>query len=81
MLALIARKPEKVDHIDAAGCIGDVVKAYTALHYQGRVCSGETVLILNGASVSKESYQMSLVFSHQVGLLNREVCCLHNKVQ
>ncbi|XP_068698755.1 quinone oxidoreductase-like protein 1 isoform X1 [Montipora foliosa] len=75
----VARKPEKVDHIDAAGCIGDVVKAYTALHYQGRVCSGETVLILNGASVSKESYQMSLVPSHQVGLLNREVCCLHNK--
>lgn len=48
----VARKPEKVDHIDAAGCIGDVVKAYTALHYQGRVCSGETVLILNGASAS-----------------------------
>lgn len=48
----LARKPEKVDHIDAAGCIGDVVKAYTALHYQARVCSGETVLILNGASVS-----------------------------
>ena len=47
----LARKPEKVDHIDAAGCIGDVVKAYTALHYQARVCSGETVLILNGASV------------------------------
>lgn len=48
----LARKPEKVDHIDAAGCIGDVVKAYTALHYQARVCSGETVLILNGASAS-----------------------------
>ena len=41
-----------MDHIDAAGCIGDVIKAYTALHYQARVCSGETVLILNGASVS-----------------------------
>lgn len=46
----VARKPEKVDHIDAAGCIGDVVKAYTALHYQARVCGGETVLIFNGAS-------------------------------
>lgn len=49
---LLVQKPEKVDHIDAAGCIGDVIKAYTALHYQARVCSGETVLILNGASVS-----------------------------
>lgn len=46
----VARKPEKVDHIDAAGCIGDVVKAYTALQYQARVCGGETVLIFNGAS-------------------------------
>ena len=49
---LVARKPEKVDHIDAAGCIGDVIRAYTALHYQARVCGGETVLIFNGASVS-----------------------------
>lgn len=48
----VARKPEKVDHIDAAGCIGDVVKAYTALHYQARVCGGETILIFNGASSS-----------------------------
>lgn len=46
----VARKPEKVDHIDAAGCIGDVIRAYTALHYQARVCGGETVLIFNGAS-------------------------------
>ena len=46
------RKPEKVDHIDAAGCIGDVIRAYTALHYQARVCGGETILVVNGASVS-----------------------------
>lgn len=48
----LARKPEKVDHIDVAGCIGDVIKAYTALYYQARVCGGETILIFNGASVS-----------------------------
>lgn len=48
----VVRKPEKIDHIDAAGCIGDVVRAYTALHYQARVCGGETVLIFNGASAS-----------------------------
>ena len=51
-ILLLARKPEKVDHIDAAGCIGDVIKAYTALHYQARVCGGETILIFDGASVS-----------------------------
>ncbi|XP_058952124.2 quinone oxidoreductase-like protein 1 [Pocillopora verrucosa] len=48
----VAQKPEKVDHIDAAGCIGDVVRAYTALYYQARVCGGETILIFNGASAS-----------------------------
>lgn len=53
VLYFSVRKPEKIDHIDAAGCIGDVVRAYTALHYQARVCGGETVLIFNGASVSK----------------------------
>jgi hypothetical protein len=28
--------------VDAAGCIGDSVKAYTALHYLGRLSSGDT---------------------------------------
>ena len=42
----------KVGHVDTAGCIGDGVKAYTALHYLARMCAGETVLILDGATVS-----------------------------
>jgi NADPH:quinone reductase-like Zn-dependent oxidoreductase len=35
--------------MDAAACIGDAAKAYTALHYMARICSGDTILILDGA--------------------------------
>jgi hypothetical protein len=35
-------KPNGVSFVDAAGCIGDAVKAYTALHYLGRLSSGDT---------------------------------------
>lgn len=48
----LVHKPLKVGHVDAAGCIGDGVKAYTALHYLARMCAGETVLILDGATSS-----------------------------
>ena len=37
-----AIKPNGVTFVDAAGCIGDAVKAYTALHYLGRLISGDT---------------------------------------
>ncbi|KDR10806.1 Quinone oxidoreductase-like protein 1 [Zootermopsis nevadensis] len=43
-------KPHGVSFVDAAGCIGDSVKAYTALHYLGKLSSGDTVLVLDGAS-------------------------------
>ncbi|GLH01212.1 Quinone oxidoreductase-like protein 1 [Gryllus bimaculatus] len=46
----VAPKPDGVSFVEAAACIGDAVKAYTALHYLGRLTSGDTVLILNGAS-------------------------------
>lgn len=35
-------KPHGVSFVDAAGCIGDSVKAYTALHYLGKLSSGDT---------------------------------------
>jgi hypothetical protein len=35
-------KPNGVTFVDAAGCIGDAVRAYTALHYLGRLISGDT---------------------------------------
>ena len=35
---------------DAAAGIGDCIRACTALHYQARVCAGDTVLVLDGAS-------------------------------
>lgn len=46
----VTKKPEGVSFVDAAGCIGDAVKAYTALHYLGRMTGGDSVLIMDGAS-------------------------------
>uniref|UniRef100_A0A2R5LHA4 Putative zinc-binding oxidoreductase n=2 Tax=Ornithodoros turicata TaxID=34597 RepID=A0A2R5LHA4_9ACAR len=43
-------KPQGVSFVDAAGCVGDAVRAYTGLHYLGRLSSGDTALILDGAS-------------------------------
>ena len=60
------KKPSKVNFADAACCVGDGIKAYTALHYQANVCGGETVLVMNGASVcgvlylsSKQQYTLA----------------------
>lgn len=41
----LVEKPKDVTFSDAAASIGDAVKAYTALHYQGKMCAGETVLV------------------------------------
>lgn len=46
----IAVKPDKVSHVDAACCIGDAVKAYTAFLYQAKITSGETVVVTGAAS-------------------------------
>lgn len=46
----VTKKPENVTFVDAAGCIGDAVKAYTALHYLGRLTGGDTLLVMDGAS-------------------------------
>ncbi|XP_049838666.1 quinone oxidoreductase-like protein 1 [Schistocerca gregaria] len=46
----VVLKPDDVSFVDAAACIGDAVKAYTALHYLGKLNSGDTVLIIDGAS-------------------------------
>ena len=42
--------PETVSYPLAAAAIGDGLRAYTALHYQARLCAGETVLMLEGAT-------------------------------
>jgi len=44
--------PIGVSFAVAAACIGDGVRAYTALHYQGRLTAGDTLMVLNGASNS-----------------------------
>ena len=48
------KKPTSVSYVEAAGCIGDAVKAYTALHYLGRMCSGETGLSIIYSIIEEE---------------------------
>lgn len=36
--------PDSVSFENAAACVGDGLKAYTALYYHGRVNGGDTVL-------------------------------------
>ena len=45
------KKPSKVTYADAACCVGNGLQAFTALHYKANLCGGETVLVMNGASV------------------------------
>ena len=44
------RIPEGVSFISAAGVVGDGVRAYMALHYQARLCAGDSVLVVDAAS-------------------------------
>ncbi|CAH1799420.1 unnamed protein product [Owenia fusiformis] len=46
----IVKIPEGVEFEMAAACIGDCLKAYIALHYLARLCSGDTLLVIDGAS-------------------------------
>uniref|UniRef100_T1IY46 Enoyl reductase (ER) domain-containing protein n=1 Tax=Strigamia maritima TaxID=126957 RepID=T1IY46_STRMM len=46
----LTKKPSGVSFVNAAGSIGDAVKAYTALRYLSNIRPGNTVLVLNGAS-------------------------------
>ena len=47
---LTVKLPPELPLQEVAAIVGDGVKAYTALHYQAGVTSGDTVLIMNGAS-------------------------------
>ena len=58
---------------EGAGGIGDCIKAYTALHYQARVCAGDTVLILDGASPFG---MVAIQLARQWGAKVNESCCL-----
>ncbi|KAI1885219.1 hypothetical protein AGOR_G00217920 [Albula goreensis] len=46
----LVQKPEKVSWVEAAGSIRDGVRAYTALHSLARMATGQTLLVLDGAS-------------------------------
>lgn len=48
----VVKKPDKLSFEEAAAVVGDCVKAYTALYYQARLCGGDTVLVMDGATPS-----------------------------
>ena len=50
-----------MSHVDAACGIGDSIKAYTALFYQSKIASGETVLIADACTV-KDNLNRTLFF-------------------
>ncbi|XP_059471488.1 quinone oxidoreductase-like protein 1 [Neocloeon triangulifer] len=41
--------PDGVSYSESAATIGDAVKVYTALHYLGKLNTGDTVLVIGGA--------------------------------
>lgn len=46
----VVEKPNSVSDKIAATCIGLGLAAYTAMHYQGHVTAGDTVLVLDGGT-------------------------------
>jgi len=46
----VVEKPNTISYKMAAACIGVGLAAYTAVHYQGHVTAGDTVLVLDGGT-------------------------------
>lgn len=49
--SLLAKRPSTVTDVEGAALISDGVLAFTALHYKCRVSAGDSILIMNAASV------------------------------
>lgn len=63
----IVKKPEMLSFEDAACGIGDCVRAYTALHCLCRLCAGDTLLVIGGAtSFSNIVIQLALSWGAKV---------------
>ncbi|XP_046573657.1 quinone oxidoreductase-like protein 1 isoform X2 [Haliotis rubra] len=48
----VVKKPSQLAFEDAAAAVGDCVSAYTALHYHAKVCAGDTLLVIGGATAA-----------------------------
>ncbi|XP_074661264.1 quinone oxidoreductase-like protein 1 [Tubulanus polymorphus] len=46
----VVKKMNSISFETAAGAVGNAIRAYSALHYQARLCSGDSVLVIDGAS-------------------------------
>ena len=49
------QKPEKLSSVCVAGALRDGLCAYTALHTHARMAAGHTLLVMDGASVCKNT--------------------------
>ena len=49
-MCLSVKVPDALSLVEVAACLGDGLRAYTALHYLARLCGGDSVVIMNGAS-------------------------------
>lgn len=69
------QKPEKLSSVCVAGALRDGLCAYTALHTHARMAAGHTLLVMDGASVRKNT-QCDLI-KQSSGLSNALVssCC------
>ena len=69
-----------MSHVDASSGIGDSVKAYTALFYQAKIQSGETVLILDACTVSfRSSFPFVGFIGACFGLVRNSLHFVHPK--
>lgn len=63
------KRPSLVSEDDAVCVLSPGLRAYTALHYKMKLSAGETVLILNGATVRRAAAFSFLRFSLQVDFI------------
>ncbi|XP_013413940.1 quinone oxidoreductase-like protein 1 isoform X2 [Lingula anatina] len=63
----VVKIPDSIEFSNAAATLKDGIKAYTALHYNAHVCSGDTVLILDGAtSFGSMAVQLAICWGAKV---------------
>lgn len=71
MLCVLVVIKEEIDFESVAACVGDGVKAYTALHHLARLEAGETVLILDAATgFGSLTVQLALAWAAKVNRLH-----------
>jgi len=67
MFDFLVKLPDDVEYTAACACLGDGIKAYTALHYLAHVDSGESILVLDAAhGANYLTVQLALSWGNKV---------------